>query len=323
MFTGRLIYNPAAGQVATHKMIRRAAQQLHKHGWSIEVTESRSGEHTTELSRAAAGSNIDAVFVAGGDGSVRAAVEGLVGSPTAMGALPAGTMNVWAQELGLPRLTRLRRDALARSAKALANGRIQSVDVGICGQRTFLLWAGVGLDGVIVDQMEGARQGRRHFSLPKYLAAAAWKVSSWKGQELSLDVDGTQINGHYLFAVMSNTRSYAGGLAEISPQACLDDGEMDLWLFSGDSIQKALQHAWRLLRGEHVRSPEVEFVKFRQLSIESDSPLVTQLDGDPFTYGTRLDVAVRSQALQALMPNDAPEELFSRPGTQIGGANNT
>jgi YegS/Rv2252/BmrU family lipid kinase len=323
MLTGRVIYNPAAGQVATQKMIRRAAQELESNGWQVEVLASRSGTHTQELAQQAADAGLDALFVAGGDGSVRAALEGLVGSHTALGTLPSGTMNVWAQELGLPRLTWLRRNALTHSAKALANGRIQVVDVGMCGQHPFLLWAGVGLDGVIVNQMEGARKGRRHFSLPKYLATAAWKVSSWKGLDMRLDVDGTQINGHYLFAVMSNSRSYAGGLAKISPQAFLDDGEMELWLFRGDSIRRSLQHAWRLLRGEHVRSPEVEFVKFRQLSMVADSPLVAQLDGDPFTYGTRLDVRVRSQALRALLPKDAPEELFSRPGTQIGGANNT
>jgi diacylglycerol kinase family enzyme len=299
-------------------MIARAADELEKSGWRVEVLASRSGAHTQELARQAAEAGMDAVLVAGGDGSVRGAVEGLVGSRTAMGALPAGTMNVWAQELGLPRLTWMRRNALALSAKALAKGRVQAVDVGMCGEHAFLLWAGVGLDGVIVDQMESQRKGRRHFSMPKYLAAAAWKASTWKGMDMVIAVDGRKIEGHFLLAVMSNIRSYAGGLAAISPQACLDDGEMDLWLFRGDSMRRALQHAWRLLTGQHVRSPEVEFVKFRELSLEADSPLVLQMDGDPFKYGTRLDVEVRSQALQALTPAYAPGNLFSQPGKQIG-----
>lgn len=317
MYKGRVIFNPAAGQVATKKMISRAAEELEKNGWRVEVVSSRSGTHTGELARGAAQAEMDAVFVAGGDGSVRAVLEGLLDSRTALGVLPAGSMNVWARELGLPRLTRLRRKALVESAARLANGRVQVMDVGMCGHRPFLLWAGAGLDGVITNQMEGQREGRRHFPVPKYLATAVWKAGTWKGMDLEINVDGKIMSGHYMFVVMANIRSYAGGFSVISPHAILDDGEMDLWLFSGDSMQRALQHAWGLLSGNHVRSEEVEYIKFRELQMKAEEGLMLQLDGDPFEAEGSLNVKVMPAAIRVLVPQNLPHTLFSQAGTAL------
>lgn len=254
---------------------------------------------------------MDYFVIAGGDGSINRAVAGLVGSDTALGILPAGTSNVWAQEIGLPGLTWTRWMALEESARRLADGQVQVVDIGLCNTEPFLLWAGVGLDGFIVNRMEPRSKWRKHFAVVQYAASVVWHASFWHGMNLRVVVDGERItSGHYLLAVVSNIRLYAGGIAELSPSARLDDGLMDLWLFDGETLGDTVQLAWELWSGKHVRSDRVRGLTFQNLQMESDSLVYVQLDGEPGTGEGCVSISVKPSALRVLVPRDVPNELF-------------
>lgn len=314
---GRLIFNPAAGSQATDDSMREAAEIFRESGWEMGIAVSQSGEDTGALAREAAANELDAVIVAGGDGSVGKAAAALAGTRTALGVLPTGTANVWATEIGTPGNSLWRRNAIQASARALCSGMMQAVDIGKCESRAFLLWAGAGLDAEIVKVMESGRKGRRSFARTKYVAAGLKKASTWKGIDIDLRVDGRAYNGHYLLAVISNIRSYAGGLSAISPQAVLDDGIMELWLFSGDSMKLALRHAWDLLAGRHIRSKEVKFIQFRQLEMQAGHDIDWQMDGEPIRTNGEVVVEVSPRALQVITPIGRPPGLFSLAGEAL------
>ena len=313
MPTAKLIFNPTAGRFASIEMIAAAAHHLESAGWQIKITQTTSRAHLTEVVRRAVQDGLDGLFVAGGDGSIQQAVAELAGSQTALGILPAGTANVLANELGLPGLTWTHRHALQESARALAAASIQAVDVGLVNGMPFLSWAGVGLDSLIVSKMEGRRHGRRRFTTQQYIASLLWQARSWQGVQLTLDADGEQVSGVFSLAVVSNIRHYAGGLAQISPQACLDDGLMDLWLFSGVSVRETLAHAWRLYLGMHFDAQQIKRIPFRQLKLAAGQPLLAQLDGDPYEFDRHVAVEVQPGALRLLVPSQAPGSLFSQP----------
>jgi diacylglycerol kinase (ATP) len=190
--------------------------------------------------------------------------------------------------------------------------------VGVCNGRAFLLWAGLGLDAIIVAQMETHRRGRRRFALAKYLNSLFWNARRWGGMDLTIEADGARREGRYLLAVVSNIRTYAGGMSSLSPQACLDDGEMELWLFSGENMRQSLLHALRLLSGLHVRSSQIACLPFRELQIASDDRLALQLDGEPASLEGPLTVEVRRAALRVLAPESAPARLFRLPPLELG-----
>ena len=168
--------------------------------------------------------------------------QGLIHSKTALGVLPAGTSNVWSKEFHLPGLTWHQMNALEIAVEKLVEGQVQTVDVGLLNGQAFMLWAGVGLDAEVVHQMESDREKVRQFSILKYAQTVLKNISSWEGIDLEIKIDSQKIEGRYIFAVVSNVRKYAGGMSEISPAACLDDGLMDLWLFDGkrpaDSLRR-------------------------------------------------------------------------------------
>jgi diacylglycerol kinase family enzyme len=292
-------------------LTERAKGVLNDYGWVVHLEQTAGGPHITQLAKRAVGEAMDAFFLAGGDGSINYALAGLVGSETPLGVLPAGTANVWSQELGLPGLTWTRWMALEESARQLATADVRQVDVGYCNDAPFLLWAGVGLDAFIVHRIEPRSRWEKHFAVAHYASIAMQEATDWVGIHLDVMTDGNLISGRYILGVVSNIHLYAGGLAEISPYACLDDGLMDLWLFAGDTLVETLRHAWNLWSGRHLESKQVQCISFRRLNISSQSPMHVQVDGEPKVTSEAVTIEVQPKALRVLIPRQVPGGLFA------------
>ncbi len=306
-----LVYNPNSGRFPSWMLVERAAEVLKDAGWDLTIEQSQGAEHIITLARQAAEEKKDAFFIVGGDGSVNLATQGLIGSQTALGVLPSGTANVLAQELGLPGLGWTRWLALEESARQLAHAQAHWVDVGWCNQKSFLLWAGVGLDAFIVHQIEPRQPWEKYFSLVQYITSAVWSARLFHGMDLHIRVQGEEISGHYILAVVSNIHLYAGGLAQLSPDARLDDGLMDLWLFQGESMTDSVQRALEILSGRHIQSEQITCIPFSSCSMESDSQLFVQVDGEPVNTNSPVEIRVEPHAMKVLVPEQTPHLLFS------------
>ena len=302
MPSGILAYNPTAGLFPSRILAERAANVLRLGGWNLALEQTIDAEHITRIARQAAEDKLDAMFMAGGDGSVNRAVAGLIGSQTALGVLPAGTSNVFAQELGLPLLGWTRLTALEESARLLVDAQVRQVDTGLCNHQPFLLWAGMGLDAIIVHRIEPRSRWEKHFAVVFYASTAVWYASYWHGMNLEVEADGNKIQGHFLLALVSNVNLYAGGLFRLSPEARLDDGLMDLWLFEGDTLGDTVRLVLQLFAGRHVHSKKVVRLPFKNLSLTSDSAIYFQLDGEPEVSAGPAQVTVKPSSLNVLVP---------------------
>lgn len=305
-----LVYNPTAGRYPSGLLSEQAAKILSSAGWDIRMEKTQSGEHITELAYRAVEEGMDAFFIVGGDGSINHALPGLIHSNTALGVLPAGTANVWAQELGLPGLTWTRWMALEESARRLAYAKVRSTDIGLCGDRPFLLWAGVGLDAFIVNRIEPRRRWEKHFAVVHYAASSLWNAGLWHGIRLNVTLDGHSIEGTFLLGVVSNIHLYAGGFAELFPEARLDDGLMDLWLFKGETLGDTVQLVWEMFSGDENGSDQAIRTRFRSMQLEAESPMYIQIDGEPMEANHTLEIRVESKALKVLVPQVTPHVLF-------------
>jgi len=311
MVDALLIYNPAAGRIAVSPFLSGVIRVLNDRGWRVEVTESLNGRHTTQLARMAAKEKFRAVFVIGGDGTVGQVASGLLGSKTALGVLPAGTSNVWAREIGLQSFTWSHLRSLHENARLLAEAPVCRVDVGLCNGQPFLMWAGLGLDALTVKKLEPRKRFEKYLSVPEYFATTVWNVTLWHGMHLRVTADEKQVEGHYLLAVASNIRHYLGGMAKISPQAFLDDGQMDLWLFSGSTLADAFRHFFDMRAGRHVTSEYARCLPFHNLHVDSKTPFSIQIDGEPMLGAQQATIEVIPRGLRVLIPARA-RELLSR-----------
>ncbi len=316
MKTAWLIYNPAAGPWPVARFIGNAARALREHGWQVDLRPSHNRQDLVGLARRAADAGVDACFVAGGDGSVNAAVAGLVGSQTALGVLPAGTANVLARDLGLPPFNWAQPGRLAENAALLAESPALAADVGWCGERPFLLWAGIGLDALAVHALEPRPRYQKYFTTPVYAWAVVSALNHWQGQALRVETDEGQVEGHFLLAVACNIRRYMGGLTLLSPQGYLDDGEMDLWLFGGRNLRTALNHAFWLLSNRHEHAPDVLRLRFRQARVQAVGSVPTQVDGEPGALLQECRLRVQPGGLRLLTP-PAGQALFRQQTKEV------
>ncbi|MGH9673677.1 MAG: diacylglycerol/lipid kinase family protein [Bryobacteraceae bacterium] len=231
----RLIYNPNArslqrrgGSIATS-----VPEILRGQGCDVTLSPTARAGHATTLAREAVESGADLVLAAGGDGTVNEVLNGMAGGAVPLAVLPAGTANVLACELGLPR------DPV-RAAERLSGLTPRRIALGLLRAaglppRYFLLFAGVGLDARIASDVEMAfkrRAGR---------LAYWWAGFAQLGKpvpEFTVRADGMEVRAG--FALASRVRNYGGDL-EIAREASLFENRFALVAFEGAS-------AWTYLR---------------------------------------------------------------------------
>jgi len=315
-----IVYNPTAGRFNVKPFIKSAVRELESAGWKVEAAETKSGAHTIELAKQASDEKKDAVFAVGGDGTIGNVVNGLTGTETALGVLPSGTANVWSIELGLRTFSLTRPWILKKNASILANAPCHSVDVGTCNQYSFMMWAGIGLDALTIHSLEPRIRLEKFFAMPEYTAKTIWQAAQWSGVQLRLWADDVEVEGNYIVAVSTNIRHYLGGHSNLSPDAYLDDGLLDIWLFSGNNLGDALRHAYNMWRGYHLNAADARRITFNSLRVEGEAPFWIQTDGEPRGSAQSAEIKVHSRALKMLMPPRGMELLkfagagSSRPG---------
>src|SRR5205823_631650 len=116
----RVIVNPSARSGRARKTLRPTPPIP---GLLLEWRESQSGEHLRDLVRSAQDDDLDAVAVAGGDGTVTLALSALEGpNRVPLGVLPTGSGNDFANDLAIPK-------TIPEALGVLANGGGRWVDV--------------------------------------------------------------------------------------------------------------------------------------------------------------------------------------------------
>lgn len=303
-----LIYNPTAGPRDADADIQQVQDYLRQHGWQVELEVTHSAGDGVRLARRAAINHLDAVLVAGGDGTLNEAVNGLVGSRTALGVLPLGTGNVWAKELGLPTFTLTDPHWLLSAAHLMCQAEMRTIDVGRAGDRYFLLWAGIGFDAQVAGEVEPRDRPTKRLGILPYLVAGLHVSQAFRGERTTVWADGKFIRGRALLVVVSNAQLY-GGVVRITPAAQLDDGFLDVCVFKGFGAQDLLAHVLGVFSGRHLRDPKVKFLRARRVQIEAIHPQPVQVDGEHIG-STPMTFQVIPAALKVLVPRTAPAALF-------------
>ena len=293
-----MIINPAARGVPQLERLREAISRVA--GWEATLEATTSAGHATELARAAAQRGIDAVVACGGDGTMNEVANGLAGSDTAMATVRGGTANIWAKEIGASKDP-------SEAVRVLADGELRSMDLGLAGDRHFLLMAGVGFDASIVQRVSSRLKrwsGALAYAVPSVLRAFGHRSIS-----AELVVDGEALSTPLYWLLLGNTRNY-GGVLNLTHQAKANDGLLDILLLQHGGLPRLAWLAlWALLRRHQDRA---EVVYRTASSIDVRTPgLPVQIDGEylgetPMTFG------VAPGALRVLVPRGQGKALFSR-----------
>ncbi len=295
-----LIVNPAAGQGKPEAALGELQAALGPLLGEIYLTQ-KAGD-AENAARGAGASGFDAVLVAGGDGTVNEAINGLLSAPKPLplGLVPLGTQNVLAHELGFSA-----GDDLYALESLLRAGKTRRLDVGrlMCGaqSRFFVLMAGFGFDAVVVRDV--LRPVKALVGPAAYALSTLGALAKYRSTAITLTLDGEQISSEAFWVVVANTASYGDKLIKLAPFAAPDDGWLDVCVFERprlDRIGFASQMVAVLAR-RHLRDPSVRYYRAKTIMLSSAPPISGQLDGEMFG-ATPITITTLPSALTVFVP---------------------
>ncbi|XKE46411.1 lipid kinase YegS [Halomonas organivorans] len=294
------------GKSAQLPVLRQAVFACREGGLDLEVRVTWEPGDATRMAERAAREGVSRVIAGGGDGSVHEVVNGLMRLPAearpALGILPLGSANDLANALGLP----MSLDAALTAALELAP---HPVDVPRLDDRHFLNMATGGFGAEVTSSTPKSLKrllGGGAYSVIG--ALKAWQYRPYPGRLRW--AAGEREASLFVLALGNGTRS--GGGQRLTPEACIDDGQLDVLLVRDFA---SLREMWTMRRELQQRPTKGAFVEtFRTpwLSFEGRDALPLTLDGEPWRRRA-FRVEVSPGALRLAVPEDCP--LLAHPRT--------
>ncbi len=259
-----IVHNPVAGRNRiglVHEVVRRLEQAgVTAHLHLLAEDASDSGLPATL-------DTYDALVASGGDGTARSMVSLLSGSSLPFGLIPAGTGNVLAEELQLPREA----DGIA---EMLLHGPVIDLSTASVNGAPCLLMLGAGFDGEIIARLPielKRRIGKPAFGWPIMRALAR------KPQSFDVTIDGKQCAASWL--VVANAARY-GGRFLLSPRTTVLSPGFNVVISRATNRRQRLLEVVRLATGRLEGAATIEMMPAHIIHIPNAENLAVQVDGE-------------------------------------------
>jgi diacylglycerol kinase (ATP) len=292
-----VIYNPKAGPRRRQRFVA-VCERLQALGCTLEVRETTCAGAARHLAAAIAPGDHDRVVVAGGDGTINEAVNGLRADAPPLAILPLGTANVLAAEIGLATDP----DTIAR---AIAFGQPRPISLGRANGRRFVLMAGVGFDAHVVH---GLHPGlKRRLGKGAYALGFAREWLRYPFPEFRVTVDGTPLRAASV--IVANARHY-GGHYVAAPHASLEAPSFEVCLFTRGGRWPALAAGLALLRDRLPEAPGYAVVRGSEVEVAGPAGDPVQADGE-IVAALDLQITIEPAALHLIFPPGADLDVIS------------
>lgn len=242
----------------------------------------------------------DFIGVAGGDGTMGCVAAELVDGDIALLALPGGTRNHFAGDLGI--------DSFETAARARREGVTRRIDTGFVDGRVFVNNASIGIYPALVRRRE--HHQRRFRKSISHVIAMVEQIRH--GRRFAAVVDDT---AHPAWAVFIGNGRYGDALDDLTRREALDDGVLDVRVVRGVGRASRLRVLGALLTRRLSASPLVERLSAGSVSVDVLRPSVdVALDGEVVRLTSPLVVECRPRSLEVLVaepvddtPDDTPD----------------
>jgi diacylglycerol kinase (ATP) len=265
----KLIFNPAAGRGRARRHAAEAEARLRALGADVDVHPSASpADLTSEAAKSSRG-GYDRVVVCGGDGTLNMAVREFDLTQGTLGLIPLGSGNDLARVLDIPR-------DIKGACELIVKGKPREIDVALANNLRYLGVAGLGFDSEVASYANDNVKWLRGSAV--YLYAILRVLPRFTPRTVSINGATQSI----MFAAIGNSRQYGGGI-RITPDALIDDGQLDLCVVHRTTRFQLLKTLPKAYTGAHVRSPFVELGRGTVFLFEAPQAMEVYADGERLT----------------------------------------
>ena len=284
------LYNPAAGRYPlSEKRLKALLGTLNHYGIRTETAITQPSQGVSLNLE-----NKDLLIVYGGDGTLHDVIPEALRWQVPVALLPAGTTNVLARELGIPRDPE-------RALSLVPQRKLQKIHLGQASlgqgdRRYFHLMAGIGFDGDVISRT--GQHLKKALGMAAYWLVAHISLLKYPMTPFELSWEGEVHQG--TFAVIGNARKYGGEL-HLTPKASVQENRLDVCLFTSRQRWRYLLYLWGVLSGRHLRYPDVLYRKVQQVKVSGDRPVPIQMDGELIGVSP-MEFSSCSEGLQMVVP---------------------
>jgi YegS/Rv2252/BmrU family lipid kinase len=234
----------------------------------------------------------DLLIVWGGDGMVQRCIDAMAGSDATLAIIPAGTANLFASNLGIPK-------DIEGAVRVALSGQTRTVDVARMNGERFAVMAGAGFDAEMIRAADGGLKDR--LGRVAYIVTGA-KALRAKPFKANVSVDGSPwFTGQASCVLVGNVGALFGGVT-VFADAEPEDGLVDLGVITADGLVQWARTAARTAVGSIAESPFAQVTKGRTVKVKLDRKVRYQLDGGDRTKVKKFRVEVEPASVQVRVP---------------------
>jgi len=292
-----VVFNPTAGG-GRRARLDETLKLLRASGCEIAIQATTGPGDAETIARAFGGPlrAQDLLVIAGGDGTINEAVNGLLSrggdGASALALVPLGTANVLANEIGLA-------VAPAAVARTIARGAAVRAYVGVANGRCFTAMAGVGFDAHVVANV--SLRLKRLLGKGAYVMESLRQLWRFPFPRYRVTVDGRSYDAASVIVAKGH---FYGGRYVCAPDARLDQPEFHVCLFERGGRWNAIRYALALALGRLPRLADFRILRGRAVTIDGPAGDPLQGDGDIIAHlPVRIEIA--PQPLRLIVPSDS------------------
>jgi diacylglycerol kinase (ATP) len=222
-------------------------------------------------------------------------IDTLAGTGATVAIVPAGTSNLLASNLGIPK-------DIEGAVRTGLHGHPRLIDVASMNGERFAVMAGAGFDADMIAGADGRLKDR--------LGRAAYIWTGTKSLrsppfQAKIRVDGIPwYSGTASCILAGNVGALFGGV-QVFADAEPDDGMLDLAVITADGVAEWVGTVGRTIAGRPERSPHFRMTKARKVKVKLDRKVLYELDGGTRTKVKSYRIKVEPRAIAVCVPPQA------------------
>lgn len=228
----------------------------------------------------------------GGDGMINKVLNGIVGTNNILSYIPYGTGNDF-----------------DKTVKETLDPGINSIDLVRINEKYFINIACFGIDAEIADDDRFVHSK----IIPKYFrydAGVIYHFIKYKPRRLDVYFDDEVIKDNFTTVAVCNARYYGDGY-KIGPYSSLKDGLVEVYLVKELNKLKMAKTIADMKDAKHEDSPYVRKIKTDSLTIESDTIIDGNIDGERLDSKT-FDIQVMPREIEVFCNQDLIEKVLKK-----------
>jgi YegS/Rv2252/BmrU family lipid kinase len=289
-----LIVNPKSGAFGRRNHPAEIASVLSAAGIESSISVIKERQSAAILAHHAVRDGYETVVACGGDGTISQVASALVGTGSALGVLPAGTLNHFAKDMHIPL-------DLMEAAQVIARGKTDLIDMGEVNGRHFVNNSSLGIyPNVVTD-----RERRRKTGLNKWIAfglAILQVLRRGAFLDVRIDAKGNCFAAHTPFVFIGNNEYEIRGL-NIGTRKSLNVGKLYLYVAAPVTRWGLVRMAATALLGRIDQSGCLQMTCVEEAWIETRRRRVRlSNDGEMLRLHAPLHYVLRPRALKVIVP---------------------